>query len=62
MRILVNGAPREVSAQCSLGALVPHCGGVAAAVNGHVIRGVDWDATELSEGDAVEVLTAFQGG
>jgi len=62
MRILVNGTPREVPPQCSLGALVPHCSGVAAAVNGNVIRGADWDATLLCEGDAVEVLTAFQGG
>ena len=62
MRILVNGAPREVPAQCSLGRLVPHCPGVAAAVNGLVIRGSEWDQTQLREGDAVEVLTAFQGG
>jgi sulfur carrier protein len=62
MRILVNGAPREVPSPCTLGQLVPHTSGVAAAVNGHVVRGIDWDLTLLSDGDAVEVLTAFQGG
>lgn len=62
MRILVNGAPRDVPWPCTLGQLVPHCTGVAAAVNGQVVRGSEWDATHLSDGDAVEVLTAFQGG
>jgi sulfur carrier protein len=62
MRILVNGTPREVPPVCSLGELVPHRPGVAAAVNGNVVRGRDWDHTALHEGDAVEVLTAFQGG
>jgi sulfur carrier protein len=62
MKILVNGTAREVPSPCSLGALVPHCSGVAAAVNGNVVRGVDWDSTLLTDGDAVEVLTAFQGG
>jgi len=62
MRVHVNGVPREVPSPCSLGELVPHTPGVAAAVNGNVVRGMDWDRTALFEGDAVEVLTAFQGG
>lgn len=62
MRILVNGTPRNVPSQCTLGQLVAQAAGVAAAVNGDVIRGSDWDRTQLSDGDAVEVLTAFQGG
>jgi sulfur carrier protein len=62
MRILVNGTPRDVPSPCSLGALVTHRPGIAAAVNGNVVRGIDWDATLLRDGDAVEVLTAFQGG
>ncbi|HTA09982.1 MAG TPA: sulfur carrier protein ThiS, partial [Streptosporangiaceae bacterium] len=36
--------------------------GVAAAVNGDVIRRAAWAATPLSDGDEVEVLTAVQGG
>lgn len=62
MRILVNGTPREVPSPCTLGELVPHTSGVAAALNGNVVRGRDWDRTTLADGDAVEVLTAFQGG
>ena len=62
MRILVNGTPRDVPAPCTLGQLVPHTSGVAVALNGNVVRGTEWDRTPLSDGDAVEVLTAFQGG
>ena len=62
MRILVNGAPRDVPSRCTLGQLVPPTVGVAAAVNGEVVPGSDWDRTLLDDGDAVEVLTAFQGG
>jgi sulfur carrier protein len=36
--------------------------GVAVAVNGEVVRRVDWPAARLAEGDRVEVLTAAQGG
>jgi sulfur carrier protein len=62
MRILVNGVQRDVPEPCSLGALVPHHAGVAAALNGQVVRATEWDGTPLADGDAVEVLTAFQGG
>lgn len=36
--------------------------GVAVAVNGKVVRKADWDATALSEGDNVTVITAVCGG
>ena len=36
--------------------------GVAAALNGDVVRRAAWDATSLADGDEVEVLTAVQGG
>lgn len=62
MRILVNGSPREVLPHCSLATLVERREGVAAALNGEVVRGADWDATLLHDGDEVEVLTALQGG
>lgn len=60
MLIEVNGAVREVPDRTTLAALVPPAPGLAAAVNGDVVR--DWDQVELVEGDAVEVLTALQGG
>jgi sulfur carrier protein len=36
--------------------------GVAAALNGAVVRRAAWDSTSLADGDEVEVLTAVQGG
>lgn len=36
--------------------------GVAVAVNGEVVRRVDWPGHRLAEGDRVDVLTAAQGG
>lgn len=60
MRILLNGTEREVPAGCSLASLVPQRPGLAAAVNGDIVRG--WDQVLLHDGDAVELLTALQGG
>ncbi|MFC7494886.1 MULTISPECIES: sulfur carrier protein ThiS [unclassified Nocardioides] len=62
MRITVNGAAREVPSPCTLDQLVTRTDGVAAAINGEVVCGGDWAGTLLSDGDAVEVLTALQGG
>ena len=36
--------------------------GVAAAVNGEVVRRTAWASTQLADGDEIEVLTAVQGG
>ncbi|PZS16264.1 MAG: thiamine biosynthesis protein ThiS [Acidimicrobiales bacterium] len=36
--------------------------GMAVAVNGEVVPRSRWPATELADGDQVEVLTAVQGG
>lgn len=60
MRIALNGAAHEVPDGSLLADLVAPAPGIAAAVNGDVVRG--WDRVELREGDAVEVVTAFQGG
>jgi sulfur carrier protein len=66
MEIVINGHPHLAAAGLSLAqavALLTDADtGVAAAVNGDVIRRAAWDATQLSDGDEVEVLTAVQGG
>ena len=66
MEIVINGKPREAANGLSLGQAVALLTkaetGVAAAVNGDVIRRAVWEATPLSDGDEVEVLTAVQGG
>jgi sulfur carrier protein len=66
MEITINGKPHQTTARLSLAAAVAMLTdaetGVAAAVNGDVIRRAVWEATQLSDGDDVEVLTAVQGG
>ncbi|GAA3658477.1 sulfur carrier protein ThiS [Streptomyces chitinivorans] len=62
----VNGEPREIAAGLALDAVVASLttatAGVAAAVNETVVPRGQWPATELGDGDRVEVLTAVQGG
>lgn len=73
--ISVNGEDREVAAESSLEDLVAElvpgaCDdspegrprGVAAAVNGSVVARGAWASTSLRAGDAVEIVTAVQGG
>jgi len=36
--------------------------GVAVAVDGEVVRSVDWERTPLTESQAIEVVRAVQGG
>ncbi|MBH1936793.1 sulfur carrier protein ThiS [Streptomyces sp. AV19] len=66
LSVSVNGERRAVARGTTLAALVAELtgarGGVAAAVNENVVPRGQWAATELGEGDRVEVLTAVQGG
>ena len=66
MRVIINGKPHEATGSLSLaqavGVLTTAQSGVAAAVNGAVVRRAAWDTTALADGDEVEVLTAVQGG
>jgi sulfur carrier protein len=66
MKVTINGTARELAAAASLGDAVrlvtASASGVAAAVNGEVVRRACWDTTRVSEGDLVEVITAVQGG
>ena len=66
MRLTVNGrdfdADRELSVQTLVESLTEVRRGVAVAVNGEVVPRSTWSAVPLTDGDAVEVLTAAQGG
>lgn len=66
MEIIINGERRPVSDESSLSSAVSlitkASTGVAAALNGEVVRRAAWDATPLTAGDEVEVVTAVQGG
>lgn len=64
--VLVNGERRALPAPVALDAVVAElttsASGVAAALNETVVPRARWAATELAEGDRVEILTAVQGG
>jgi sulfur carrier protein len=66
VEIIINGERHPVGEQTSLAAavaLVTSSGtGVAAAVNGDVVRRGAWESTTLAAGDQVEIVTAVQGG
>ena len=64
--IMLNGQPRQVTDEASLAGAVllvtSAATGVAAAVNGEIVRKAVWESTRLAAGDQVEVVTAVQGG
>jgi sulfur carrier protein len=69
VEITVNGEPREVAQRYPLTDLLQemdldpeNVSGVAVAINESVVRRSDWSDVRLSGGDAVEVITAQQGG
>jgi len=65
MKILVNGASREVAAP-TLEAALLELGFrdriVATALNGEFVAAQRRSGTELSDGDRVEILAPMQGG
>ena len=62
MNIIVNGETREVQSRTTIQVLVDDPQGMEIALNGEVIRTSDWGSTTLRDNDAVEIVTARQGG
>jgi len=65
MKIVLNGEPRDVRAPRLTAALAElGFGGatVATAINGSFVPAPARDATELAEGDRLEVVAPRQGG
>ena len=66
MEIAINGMAHQVAEDMSLeravSLIASSATGIAAAVNGEVVRRAAWRSTRLAPGDQVEVLTAVQGG
>ena len=68
MELIVNGRPREVPSNATVGDVMEMLGhgasarGVAVALNGEVVTKAQWSATSVTEHDRVEVLGAVQGG
>lgn len=68
MSALVNGSPRAVESGTTVADLIAELGhdpagrGVAAALNGEVVRRTEWGTTSVGDGDRVEILAAIGGG
>jgi len=71
MRVLLHGEPREVPEALTVAELVERAApdlrlgngrGVAVALDSEVVPRSDWERTEISEGQRVELLAAMQGG
>jgi sulfur carrier protein len=68
MIVSVNGAERELPAGASVATAVelltdaPQGRGVAVALAGEVVPRGAWENTTLTEGVAVEIVAAVQGG
>ena len=69
MIIELNGRPVELQAGATVADAVTEAGadgearrGVAVAVDGEVIRRVEWEQTRLRPQQHVEVVRAVQGG
>ena len=69
MKVLVNGAPREVPDGTTVAGLVREVNGgagdgrgVAVAVDAEVVPRSAWDRVELADGQRIEVVGAIQGG
>ena len=66
MNITVNGISEPLADGTTLAALISArslpATGIAAAVNGDVVRAAVWGETALADQDVVEIVTARQGG
>jgi thiazole synthase len=68
MRIELNGRLRELPGGSTLADAVRESGaprdgrGVAVALDGEVVPRAEWRATQLADGESIEVLAAIQGG
>ena len=66
MEIRLNGAPRAVSARCSIADLLEDAGlagrRVAVEVNGEIVPRGAHASRALQDGDRVEIVHALGGG
>jgi sulfur carrier protein len=66
MQIQLNGQPREIAEGLTVDALIQSITGSsrgsAAVVDGEVVPRSAWSQTALRDGQAVELITAVQGG
>ena len=66
MKIIVNGAPRDVPEGLNIASLIESLGipgdRVAIERNQRIVRKAEWTATVVQAGDSIEVVTFVGGG
>ena len=66
MRATVNGTPRDLPDEMTVGALLEMLGssktGIAVARNERVVQRSEYDSDCLCDGDRIEIITAVAGG
>ncbi|MDQ4065549.1 MAG: sulfur carrier protein ThiS [Actinomycetota bacterium] len=68
MNATVNGQLERLPERATVADVVTRLGhepggrGLAVALNGEVVARAQWTATQVTEGDRLEVLIATQGG
>ncbi len=66
MNITLNGKPHEIDGERTVVSLLESlkvkAEQVAVAINGEVVRKVDWPETGVRPGDSVEIVRAVGGG
>jgi sulfur carrier protein len=66
VNVTLNGRPRTYDRPVTVADVVaaeaPSPKGVAVAVNAELVPRSVWAATEVADGDRIELLTAAQGG
>jgi sulfur carrier protein len=66
VKATVNGTPRDLPGEMTVGALLELLGsaraGTAVARNEQVVRRCDYDSDRVREGDRIEIITAVAGG
>ena len=66
MKATVNGTPRDLPGEMTIGALLEMLGsapvGIAVARNEQVVPRGDYDRDRVREGDRIEIITAVAGG
>ena len=66
MNVTVNGEPRSLETDTSLGKLLEQLGlsgkRIAVEVNRDIVPRSDYDSYQLSENDTVEIVNAIGGG
>jgi sulfur carrier protein len=66
IRVTVNGEYRNMPGHATVAHVVNEITGqtrgVAVAVNGDVVPRTRWPQQPVADGDAIEILTAVQGG